>query len=134
MRQVNKIIIHCAYTPPSMNIGAKEIGKWHTDKGWRAIGYHYIIRRSGEIEAGRPEEQIGAHVIGYNTDSIGVCLVGGKKQDEAKPEFNFTSRQIISLQIIVASLKIKYPKARVYGHNDFAHRECPCFNVQEFMA
>jgi N-acetyl-anhydromuramyl-L-alanine amidase AmpD len=133
MRQINKIIVHCAYTSPDMNIGVAEIDTWHRQRGFRAIGYHYVINRQGGIEAGRSESEIGAHTIGHNSDSIGICLAGGKKADEPKPDSNFTWIQMNSLRGLVNSLLLKYPGAKVFGHRDFAPRDCPCFDVKEFM-
>ena len=60
-----------------MDIGAKEIKAWHKGKGWKDIGYHYVIRLNGKVELGRPLEKMGSHVVGYNRDSVGVCYVGG---------------------------------------------------------
>ena len=71
------IIIHCSATPPSMDVGAKEIDKWHRQRGWRKIGYHYVITRDGDIQEGRELDEIGAHCRGLNSTSVGVCLVGG---------------------------------------------------------
>jgi N-acetyl-anhydromuramyl-L-alanine amidase AmpD len=116
-----------------MNIGVAEIDTWHRQRGFRAIGYHYVINRHGGIEAGRPENEIGAHTIGHNFDSVGICLAGGKKADEPKPDFNFTWIQMNSLRGLVNSLLLKYPGAKVFGHRDFAPRDCPCFDVKEFM-
>lgn len=132
MRQINKIIIHCADTPPSMDIGTAEIRQWHTDpvpkgRGWKDIGYHYVIRRNGVIEKGRDDEDIGAHVTGHNTDSIGICMVGGK------PMTNFTKAQWKTLEVLVTDLKVKYPKASVNGHNTFESKKtCPTFDVEDW--
>jgi N-acetylmuramoyl-L-alanine amidase len=133
MRQINKIIIHCAYSDPSMDIGVAEIDTWHRQRGFKSIGYHYVINRKGGVETGRPENEIGAHTIGHNFDSIGICLAGGKRADEPKPDSNFTLGQLNALKLVVDSLLLKYPGARVFGHRDFAPRDCPCFDVQELM-
>jgi N-acetyl-anhydromuramyl-L-alanine amidase AmpD len=133
MRQINKIIVHCAYSDPGMDIGVDEIRQWHKAKGWRDIGYHYVINRQGGVEPGRTENEIGAHTIGHNLDSIGICLAGGKRVDEPKPDSNFTWTQMNSLRGLINSLLAKYPGAKVFGHRDFAPRDCPCFDVQEFM-
>jgi N-acetyl-anhydromuramyl-L-alanine amidase AmpD len=116
-----------------MNIGAAEIRQWHKAKGWRDVGYHYVINRRGGVETGRPESEIGAHTIGHNLDSIGICLAGGKKADEPKPDSNFTLNQLNALKLVIESLLLKYPGAKVFGHRDFAPRDCPCFDVRELM-
>ena len=82
MRKINEIILHCSATPASMDIGAKEIRDWHVNGNhWRDIGYHWVIRRDGTVEKGRPEYQVGAHCLNHNANSIGVCMVGGTKKD-----------------------------------------------------
>ena len=128
MRDINQIIIHCSYTPASMDIGVPEIRQWHLDRNWSDIGYHYVIRRNGVIERGRDEATIGAHVRGQNHDSIGVCLVGGK------PYFNFTREQFSSLQHLLYELKSRYPNVTISGHNEHtSDKTCPTFDVQEWF-
>jgi N-acetylmuramoyl-L-alanine amidase len=134
MRSIRKIIIHCADTPASMDIGAEEIRRWHTDpppkgRGWSDIGYHHVIRRDGTVEAGRAHEVAGAHVISHNSDSIGVCMVGGRGKDNAA-EANFTRAQWAALERLVGMLTRLYPDATVHGHNEFSSKACPAFNVQ----
>jgi len=131
MRQIGRIIIHCAATKPSMDIGAAEIRKWHVDgNGWNDIGYHYVIRRSGEVERGRSEHVAGAHVAGHNADSIGICMVGGV-DDQGKPASNFTRQQWAALDHLVAQILVSYPGAKVSGHNDWSDaKACPSFNAR----
>jgi N-acetylmuramoyl-L-alanine amidase len=138
MRNIDLIVIHCADTPPTMDVGVEEIRRWHTDpppkgNGWADIGYHWVIRRNGVIEFGRPAEKIGAHVAGHNATSIGVCMVGGKGKD-GKPENNYTAEQWDSLEAIVNFLRAAYPRARVCGHRDLDHgKACPCFDVAKWL-
>ena len=121
---IKLIVIHCADTPANMDIGVEEIRRWHLDRGWKDVGYHYIIRRNGEVEQGREEHIPGAHVAGYNKGSIGVCLVGGK------PSANFTKEQWKALEALVGYLTRKYPDAKVVGHTDlYKEKTCPNFNV-----
>ena len=80
------IIVHCADTLATMDIGVEEIRRWHVEeRGWDDIGYANVIRRDGTIELGRDldgdgdvADEIGAHAAGFNAQSIGVCLVGGR--------------------------------------------------------
>lgn len=120
------IVIHCADTPSTMDIGAKEIRQWHiVDNGWADIGYHYVIRRNGLREHGRALEAIGSHVRGFNSCSVGVCMVGGKGGN------NFTKLQFDELEKLVKELKLKYPKAEVVGHCELnSGKTCPSFDVQ----
>ncbi len=133
-RFVDTLIIHCAATPPSMDIGAKEIDRWHKEQGWSEIGYHFVIRRDGTIEKGRPLENIGAHVRGHNKGSIGVCLVGGV-DEKGKAKSNFTGPQWLSLERILYQFKAEYPEGKVFGHNDFDKgKACPSFSVKKWLA
>lgn len=130
MRKINLIVIHCADTYARMDIGVKEIREWHLAKGFNDIGYHYVIRRDGTIEAGRPLEKPGAHAAGYNSQSIGICYAGGKG-DNDKPEDNRTPVQKQTLHDLVNSLKQQFPQAKIVGHRDLpgVQKVCPCFSV-----
>lgn len=133
-RKIDKIIIHCAATKPSMDIGKAEIDKWHRARGFFSIGYHFVIRRNGDLETGRPIEKIGAHVEGHNATSIGICLVGGINETTAKAENNFTDAQWRALKKLVLSLKKTYPSAQLIGHNELSSKDCPCFSVPKWVA
>ena len=132
MRPIDLVVIHCSATPPFMNIGVPEIREWHLDRGFKDIGYHYVLRRDGKLEAGRAEDQTGAHVKGHNANSLGICLVGGTNADDrAKAEFNYTMPQMIWLADLLNRLSEKWPAAQICGHRDIdANKSCPCFNVQ----
>lgn len=130
--KTNNIVLHCSATRGIQDIGAKEIRKWHKDKGWADIGYHFVIRRNGKIEPGRAENTIGSHVQGHNTDSIGICLVGGLDDKTWAPVSNFTAAQWKSLGQLVGTLTKRYPSAKVLGHRDFpkVQKACPCFDAR----
>lgn len=135
--ETNHLVVHGAWTPVGMDIGAEEIRDWHLERGFRDIGYHYVIRRDGLLEDGRPLEQVGAHVRGHNHDSVGVCLVGGKPDEVREDwqwEFNYTGAQLVTLREIVEQLKKLYPDAEIRGHRDFdgVVKLCPGFNVNEW--
>lgn len=133
MRKITEIIIHCSATPRGRNVTAAQIDSLHRQQGWRCIGYHYFIRLDGTIERGRPESESGAHCKGHNACSIGICYAGGLETDGRTPADTRTARQRASLLQFVAELKSRYPTATVHGHNEFARKTCPCFNVaQEF--
>lgn len=128
---VKFIVIHCSATPPSADIGAAEIRRWHRAKGWLDIGYHAVIRRNGSLELGRSLNTIGAHVEGHNHESVGICMVGGTNA-EGKAEDNFTTDQWQALMAVVQTMLIKFPGAEVVGHRDFAgvKKDCPSFDVK----
>lgn len=131
MRPIDMVVVHCSATPPDMDIGVSEIRKWHESRGFRDIGYHHVIRRDGRLEYGRPIDQQGAHVQGFNDTSIGICLIGGTDaNDRQKAEFNYTLPQVIWLSKLLNDLAQEYPEARLCGHRDLDPKKaCPCFNV-----
>ena len=136
MRKINKIIIHCAATPEGKDYTVEQIRQWHTTpkpkgNGWRDIGYHFVIYRDGSVHAGRPIEQIGAHTSGYNANSIGICYIGGCAKDGKTPKDTRTEAQRSALVKLVAELRAEFPGATVHGHNEFANKACPSFNVQK---
>ncbi len=135
-KETKYIAVHCAATPAGMDIGVKEIDRWHRQKGFLKVGYHFVIRRTGQIELGRDEDEIGAHVQGYNAVSIGVCLVGGVDADDvSKAENNFTEEQFSTLRTLLERLQIQYPDAEVLGHRDFPDvaKACPSFDVRAWL-
>lgn len=130
------IAIHCSATRPSMAVDVDDIRKWHKAKGWEDVGYHYVITRTGQVQRGRSEEKVGAHVEGHNGRSLGICLVGGVAEDDfRKPENNFTPSQFASLRDLLTSLKKRYPKAKIQGHRDFPNvkKACPSFDVGAWL-
>lgn len=131
---VQFIAIHCSATPASMDIGAPEIDRWHRDKGFLKIGYHYVIRRSGTIETGRSLSEVGAHVEDFNSKSIGICMVGGVNK-QLKPEDNFTPAQFTSLATLLRKLTPQFPGAVIQGHRDFPRvaKACPSFDVRSWL-
>jgi N-acetylmuramoyl-L-alanine amidase len=133
-RQVTKyIVIHCAATRASMDVGAKEIGQWHKQRGWSGIGYHFVIRRDGRVERGRAESAIGSHVAGHNSNTLGVCLVGGLGEGKGwPPENNFTQAQWAALRTLLREMIDRYPGATILGHRDFpgVAKACPSFDAR----
>lgn len=129
-----------------MNIGAREIRRWHLDRGWDDIGYHYVIRRNGFVDLGRMSSTSaswvdvysgprGAHAAGFNEDSIGICLAGGV-DEHLVAEDNYTSYQKKVLGSLCRAMVRWYyvPDSRVVGHRDLpgVAKSCPCFDVQEW--
>lgn len=132
MRTIEKIIIHCSATRPSMDIGVAEIEQWHKKRGFKSIAYHYVIRRNGSIEKGRPEEEEGAHCLGHNKRSIGICYVGGVAENDTTPQDNRTEAQKQTLLRLIVKLKMRYPSAEIVGHNELSRKACPSFDVQQW--
>ena len=132
MRRIDGIIIHCSATPEGRDVSAVTIRKWHKAKGWNDIGYHYIIRLDGTVEVGRPVEQPGAHCTGHNQTTIGVCYIGGVAKDGKTPKDTRTDAQKASLLELVKTLQTvhRVPSSNIFGHNEFANKACPSFDVQ----
>ena len=140
------IVVHCSATRASADIGVRDITQWHIQRGFDTVGYHYVIRRNGELETGRPQNAIGAHVRGHNSNSIGICLAGGVDTHN-KPENNFTPAQFTTLEALLSRLKERYPQARILGHRDLSPdkngdgkitpnefiKACPSFDVAQWF-
>ena len=137
MRNETKyIVIHCSQTRPSQkDVDAKWIDRIHRSNGWLKIGYGTVIKRNGEIEQGRADNEVQAHVKGYNHTAFGLCLVGGAKEENWKEgEDNFTAEQWESLRKELTRLVEKYPDARIVGHYELDEKKfCPAFNVRQYL-
>lgn len=133
MRTIKKIIIHCSDSDDSLDIGRREIDEWHKARGFLSptglhIGYHFVVRRSGLIELGRPVDEVGAHVKGHNSDSIGICWIGRKAISENQ------KRELFKL---VKTLMIQYKIDidNVYGHYEFdPNKTCPNLDMVKVRA
>lgn len=129
-RKINRIILHSTATPEGRDVDAETIKRWHQNRGWATIGYHYVVKLDGTIEEGRSVHDIGAHARGYNRTSIGVVYVGGC-DDSMQPKDTRTVEQCMALANLLEALLDLYPNATLHGHNEFAQKACPSFNVQE---
>ena len=142
VREINLIVIHCSGTRVDKDVTAKDIDAYHRTLGYSCAGYHYYIRKDGSINTMRPEQRIGAHALGYNKNSIGVCYEGGLDEN-SRPADTRTLKQQIAMHLLVYNLLLKYPKARVVGHRDLSPdlnhdgiiapyervKQCPCFDA-----
>lgn len=127
-----KVIFHCSDTPdfvessPAFDrYGADDIEAWHTGRGFHMIGYHWVIRRTGVIEKGRPLDMAGAHCTGENHKSFGVCYIGREKMTKA---------QIVSLNELALLIESKFQISRLewLTHNTFnIHKTCPGFSTKK---
>ena len=145
MRTITLIIIHCSAVRPNQTSSAKKIDEWHKDRGFKCIGYHYVIRRDGTIELGRPEWMVGAHchVAGQNHNkySIGICYEGGL-DIRGQPADTRTAEQKQTMRRLLEELHERYPRAMIVGHRDLiatprsdlqvrksSGKDCPCFDA-----
>ena len=129
MRKINEIIVHCAATREGRDFTVEDITRWHKARGFATIGYHYVIYRDGSIHEGRPHEQIGAHCVGHNKHSIGICYIGGCASDGKTPKDTRTPEQKEALLALLRRLKAQFPNATIHGHRDFAAKACPSFDA-----
>lgn len=132
MRDIDKIIVHCSATQEGKDLNAAEINRWHLKRGWKGIGYHYVVLLDGTIEYGRNIDEQGAHVKNHNKGSIGICYIGGVETERGSDgkwiaKDTRTPEQKESLLLLLGTLKKMHPKATIHGHNEFANKSCPCF-------
>lgn len=142
--EVKYIVVHCAATSPDMDTDIADIDRWHRQRGFAKVGYHYFIKRGGLIQHGRsveehgvhlfePDFEPGAHVEDYNMMSIGICMAGGINRRGAA-ENNFTAAQFASLTNLLMQLREWFPNAVIQGHRDFpgVTKACPSFDVKSW--
>lgn len=138
---VDEIVVHCSATLASWMAKASfaaqfaEIRRWHmVDRGWQDIGYHWLISRSGQVLAGRAENKIGAHVVDHNRGTLGICLIGGFGSSETdRFADHFTPAQDTTLRQLIQGIGMRTPISRVSGHNEWAAKACPGFNVPKWL-
>jgi len=128
-KRTREIIVHCTGTPEGHDFSVDEIRAMHLRKGWKDVGYHYVITRDGRVWEGRPEELVGAHCQGHNFKSIGVAYVGGVDEHGSMAKDTRTKAQRKSIGELLAWLHERYPKASLHGHGEFVNKACPSFDV-----
>lgn len=145
MRKINKVIIHCSATPEGRDYTVADIDRWHRERGFNEIGYHYVVYRDGSVHAGRDVAKIGAHCKGQNADSIGICYIGGMTADNKQAKDTRTDAQKRALRVLIAKLVKEYPIKEILGHRDTSPdtdgdgivephewtKMCPCFDARE---
>ena len=128
-RHINEIIIHCTDTEEGRDYTVDDVRRWHKERGWSDVGYHYLIYRNGSVVAGRDVDLIGAHCSGHNSYSIGVCYVGGRGKD-GKCRDTRTLQQRAAMSNLLIELRLRYPQAVIVGHSFWDHKkQCPCFDA-----
>lgn len=130
MRKITEIILHCSATAEGLDFSVRDIRAWHKAQGWADVGYHYVVRLDGTVQEGRPLDQAGAHCKGHNAASIGICYIGGLAADGRTPKDTRTTAQRAAIRALVTRLRRQFPAATVHGHNEFAAKACPCFDVR----
>lgn len=132
-RPVNEIILHCSATKAGKDFHASDIRRWHLERGFNDIGYHFVVRLDGTVEQGRDINRVGAHCLNHNRRSIGICYVGGL-DSAGRPADTRTAAQRLALPALIRRLRRHHPKASIHGHREFAAKACPCFNAAEYAS
>lgn len=131
---IDTIVIHCSATPPSMDVSAQDIDKWHKARGFDMIGYHYFVDLAGLVHQGRSIDIVGAHAKSNNHNTIGICYAGGVDEDK-NPTDTITKTQRDSISNLIISLGLILQKPlKVIGHNELSTKACPSFDVSEKFA
>ena len=128
-RRITEIIVHCSATREGRDYTVADITRWHKQRGFTTIGYHYVIYRDGSLHVGRDVNLVGAHCMNHNAHSIGICYIGGCKTDGISPKDTRTDAQKTALVALLKDLRRKYPYAKIHGHRDFANKACPSFDA-----
>ena len=133
-RAIKEVIIHCSATAEGKDYTINDIKKWHLARGFSDIGYHYVIYRDGSVHIGRNVDISGAHCTGHNSNSIGICYIGGVTSDGKTAKDTRTEAQKKALVNIVKDIITKYHLTldKVYGHYQFANKACPSFKIEPF--
>ena len=133
MRKITEIILHCAATREGQDVKAAAIDKYHKSKGWKCIGYNWYIDLDGTVEKGRSEEISGAHTIGHNANSIGICYCGGcDKNGKAKDTRTEAQREAMYELVYKKLYEYGLSLDDVYCHNQFDNKACPSFKIDQF--
>lgn len=144
MRTIRKLVLHCSATRPGQRVGVAEIDRWHRQRGFSQIGYHFVVLPDGTIRRGRDVEKIGAHAKGHNSDSIGICYIGGVDAS-GRPADTRTEAQRAALCFLLQQLRERFPEAEIVGHRDLSPdrngngtiepsewlKACPSFDAKE---
>jgi hypothetical protein len=133
MRSIDEIILHCTATREGKEVSVGEIDQWHRDRGWSGIGYHFVVHLDGTVSDGRPVAKVGAHVKGHNSTSIGVVYVGGVDANGVAKDTR-TAAQKDALAKLIQDLDARYSFQKLSGHNEYANKACPCFDVSVYQS
>lgn len=122
MIDIQKIVLHCSDSPQGRGDTAETIHRWHRQRGWDGIGYHYVVLENGEVQAGRPEDWQGAHVAGHNSNSVGICLIG---------QGDYPKEQLDAAVGLIAEIRARHPGASLLGHYELDAKACPRLDMDE---
>lgn len=134
LSSIDTIVIHTTATKEGQDVTIEQIDRWHKNRGWTMVGYHYVVDLQGNVHKGRCITQVGAHVKGHNKTSIGICYVGGLDENgEPKDTLRPIQKNAIGFLLLALKAVLQQPIA-VKGHKEFTNKACPCFEVQDKFA
>lgn len=137
MRDIQMIVVHCSATRCNRDYTVRQLFHDHVlVNRWRYIGYHYYIRKNGEVTETRPVERMGAHAKGYNAHSIGICYEGGLDEQGHYADTR-TKKQKAAMEKLIRRLKRQFPTiSQVVGHRDLpgVQKACPCFDAKTLQS
>lgn len=133
-RKIDKVVVHCSFSPQGRDDDAHTIDKWHQDRWGSGIGYHYVVLEDGTIQKGRWVDHIGSHAKGHNKGSIAICRIGGMGKDGDAIR-DITNEQINSIRtlakLLVSDKMYGLPPDEIIGHGELegVHKSCPLVNM-----
>lgn len=125
-RRISKVFVHCSASDNPAHDNIETIRKWHLERGFKEVGYHYFITKAGDVVQGRGLELIPAAQEGHNTGSIAICLHGLEKQ-------NFTEAQFKALNQLADSIQAVYPQVTFHGHCEVSRKACPVLPYKQVL-
>jgi N-acetylmuramoyl-L-alanine amidase len=133
MRTIKYLVVHCTATPQTTNVESIQ-RHWRERLGWKANGYHKIVKANGEVITLAQDDAVCNGVAGFNSVSLHVSYIGGI-DSRGNPLDNRTQGQKDALSQVLHAWRAKYPDAKIQGHRDFLKRgvnwkECPSFNAK----
>ena len=129
-QETNYLVVHQSATNRKQKCDVFDIHRWHIERGWSGIGYHFVIEKDGVLRSGRPLDTVGAHCKGFNSESVGICMVGGLNQ-QGETVDNFSDAQYKTLQTLLIILKEIYKDAKIVRHKDLADTLCNEVNIDK---
>ena len=131
-RHVDRVFLHCSASDHPDHDDVAVMRRWHTDprpqgNGWSDVGYHFFIRKSGQVEEGRPILRRPAAQGGNNTGTIAICLHGLAKEKFTREQFagvHDLSRQIAGAY---------HDSVTFHGHCEVSSKLCPVFDYQAVL-
>lgn len=135
-RRIEYLVVHCSATRATIPFTEKQLEQCHLARGFKGTGYHYYVTRDGVLHTTCPLSVPGAHALGFNLHSVGICYEGGL-DELGHPADTRTSQQRDTLRRVLGELKGLFPGARILGHYQLSanvHKACPCFDARKEYA